>query len=294
MDLITIRPLTTIHEAAAFQELERLIWNNDDVDAVPIHVLITVVRNGGLLLGAFAPDGPTETGGMVGAAFGWLGVGVDPATPEAGMQLKFCSHMVGVAPTHQNKRVGLRLKLAQREHVLAQGLTNWITWTYDPLFSRNGMLNLHRLGATCRTYIRNIYGELNDDLNRGVPSDRCQVDWRLTSPHVLHRLNEQPNAPTWDVTTMEVLPASTDARGLRVPGDPTLGLDGRPLAVPVPDDISLIRRTDRELGMAWRYYMREVLETAFAAGYTLVDCVRPTAPDGRDLGWRYILVREYM
>lgn len=294
MDLITIRPLHDVSEAQNFQALERLVWKNDDVDTVPIHVLITAVKNGGLLLGAYAPDGPAVSGGMVGAAFGWLGVGVDPATPDAGPQLKFCSHIAGVVPAWQSKRIGMRLKLAQREHVLAQGLTDWMTWTYDPLYRPNGAFNLHRLGATCSTYMRNIYGELNDELNRGVPSDRCQVDWRLSSSHVCHRLDEQPNAPTWDVHTLDLLPVSVAANGLPAPVDVPLTLDGRPLAVPLPDDIGLIRRSDRELSLAWRFYMREVLEESFAAGYTLVDCVRLADPDGTDHGWRYILVREYL
>lgn len=294
MDLITIRPLLAVSEAEQFQELERLVWNTDDLDTVPIHVVITVIKNGGLLLGAYAADGPAASGGMVGAAFGWLGVGVDPAAPDPTPKLKFCSHMVGVAPAWQNKHVGLRLKLAQREWVLAQGRTDWMTWTYDPLFRRNGVFNLHRLGATCSTYIRNVYGELNDDLNRGVPSDRCQVDWRLSSPHVLHDLERTRNGPTWDAGALQILPVTINAAGFPVPGDAILAGDGRPLAVPVPDDISLIRRSDRELSLAWRHFMRDVLETAFAGGYTLVDCIRLIAADGTDQGWRYILVREYL
>ncbi len=64
--------------------------------------------------------------------------------------------------------------------------------------------------------------------------------------------------------------------------------DGRPLAVPIPGDIVAIRRSDFELSLAWRIYLRTVLEEAFEAGYTMVDCVHlPTH------GWRYILVREY-
>jgi len=295
---ITIRPITEVAHCEYYQELERRVWGTDETDVVPIHVLVTVQKNGGLVLGAYAPDGPAEMGGLVGATFGWLGVGVDPARREAGQLLKFCSHMAGVLPAWQGKRIGLRLKLAQREHVLAQGLTDWITWTYDPLYLANAVFNIHRLGATCATYMRDIYGELKDDLNRGVPSDRCQVDWRLRSPHVLHDIEPRRHEHAWDATALMVLPThSAGASGMLAPRPeagtlwvrPVATLDGRPLAVPIPADIAHIRRTDRELSMAWRLYVREVLETAFAAGYMMVDCVHLG-----DHGWRYILVREYL
>ncbi|NJN84274.1 MAG: hypothetical protein HC802_19660, partial [Caldilineaceae bacterium] len=160
---------------------------------------ITVATNANFNAGVNQTHLVNGTGGMVGAAFWWLGVGVErvdqAASPNPLLKLKACSHMLGVLPEWQGQRVGLRLKLAQREAVLRQGLTDWVTWTYDPLYRPNGVFNIHRLGATCNTYARNVYGELQDDLNRGVPSDRCQVDWRLNSPHVLHDIDARRHDP---------------------------------------------------------------------------------------------------
>jgi predicted GNAT superfamily acetyltransferase len=288
-DPITIRPLNDVEECLNFQVAAHLIWGSDATEDVPVHVLITVAKNGGMLLGAYADDGPQSTGGMVGLILGWLGIGIDPATPEAAPKLKFCSHMAGVLPAWRGKHVGLRLKLAQREQVLAQGITDWVTWTFDPLYRANGVFNIHRLGATSTTYLRNHYGELTDGLNRGVPSDRCQVDWRLNSPHVLRRVEGQPNHSSWEPDLLEILPSRVNAAGCATPGAATFDADGRPLAVPIPDDIAAIRRSDRELSLAWRYYLRALFEEAFGAGYTLVDCVH--LPDH---GWHYILVREYI
>jgi predicted GNAT superfamily acetyltransferase len=62
--------------------------------------------------------------------------------------------------------------------------------------------------------------------------------------------------------------------------------DGTPLALPLPDDIYVIRNADHVLSMAWRLWMREALLAAFAAGYQLTDCLR--AEDGV---WRYLLLR---
>jgi predicted GNAT superfamily acetyltransferase len=141
--------------------------------------------------------------------------------------------------------------------------------------------------------MRNIYGEMTDELNRGAPSDRCQVDWRLNSPHVLQRLQADASAPsphiTWQPELLEILPSETNAAAFTTPGEPTFVGDGRPLAVPIPSDITTIRRNDRALGLAWRFYLRTLLEAAFDAGYTMVDCVYLPAH-----GWHYILVREYL
>lgn len=292
-DSITIRHLKDFSECENFQNIERAVWGSEDADVVPTHVLVTLAKNGGLVLGAFAEDGPESTGGIVGIALGWLGVGVDPATPDAPPELKFCSHMAGVHPAWQGKHVGLRLKLAQRNFVLAQGMTDWVTWTYDPLFRANGVFNIHRLGATCKTYMQNIYGVMTDELNRGAPSDRCQVDWRIKSPHVVQRVQAAPGEPaphaTWEADILEILPSQINAAGFDTPGEPTFVGDGRPLAIPIPSDITAIRRNDQELALAWRYYLRSVLEEAFSEGYTMVDCIH--LPNH---SWRYILVREYL
>ena len=78
---IDLRAVTTIEEIEHFQQLERLIWQSPAEDVVPVHVAITVIRNGGGLIAAFADDGPAETGGMVGLTFWFPGLGV-PTTGE--------------------------------------------------------------------------------------------------------------------------------------------------------------------------------------------------------------------
>lgn len=282
---ITIRSIQSIEGCRHSQTVEQMIWANSDEELVPAHVLITVIKNGGGLLGAYADDGPAETGGMVGFALWWLGVGVPRG--EQTQRLKVCSHIVGVLPGWQGRRVGLQLKLAQRDAVLAQGLTDWITWTYDPLYRANGVFNLHRLGATCNTYFRNVYGEMQDVLNRGMPSDRCQVDWRLNDPHVPQTVDDRPSPRTWNPDRMHVLPFTRRADGFQAPLETTPPLDDAPLAVPIPDDIAAIRAADSSLSLAWRFYLREIFEEAFAAGYTMVDC---TSLDGR--GWFYVLTAK--
>ena len=108
MAAIAIRPVMDIAGCGHFQQLEQMIWASPDIEVVPSHILMTVIKNGGTLLGAYADDGPAATGGMVGAAFWWLGVGTPPGESEP--RIKICSHIVGVLPAWQGRRVGLRLK----------------------------------------------------------------------------------------------------------------------------------------------------------------------------------------
>lgn len=290
---IVIRPLTTLDECKHFQEVERLIWGSDDESLVPLHVLVTVGRNGGIVLGAFADDGPAELGGMVGIVLGWHGVGIPPGALHP--RLKLCSHMAGVLPPWQRQRVGIELKLEQRKAQLAQGLTDWMTWTYDPLLRTNAAFNIHRLGASCCTYLRNIYGEMTDALNAGSgPSDRCQVDWWLNSERVASRIahNENVHSPQGRQSVqhlpgdLQVLPTAVDGE-FRRPLGGDLRLDGGPLAVPLPDDIAAIRRQQPALALEWRFFVRAALEQAFAAGYTIVDCVHVAQRD-----WCYILTAQ--
>lgn len=275
--------LKTYEACYHFQELTNRIWGGGSDDAIPIHVLVTIGKNGGGLLAAYADDGPADLDGMVGMALWWIGT-------DSHNRFKICSHMAGVLPAWQGKGVGALIKFKQRELVLAQGITDWITWTYDPLYRTNGVFNIHRLGATCNTYYRNVYGELNDDLNRGAPSDRCQVDWWLTSERV-----EQAATTKWarhvalaDYAQLQILPSSLTEQNFRQPHAASIPVAGAPVAVPVPDDIGAIRRHDPELGKTWRLYLRETFETLFSAGYCMVDCLELPGQ-----GWHYILTSSH-
>lgn len=264
-----------------FNTLISRIWGSGVEDELPLPVLVTIAKNDGGVLAAYSDDGPPELNGMIGMALWWLGSQKQQGTDSP--QLKVCSHMAGVLGRWQGQGIGRQIKLKQRELVLQQGVTDWVTWTYDPLYRRNGVFNIHRLGAVCNTYARNIYGELNDDLNRGTPSDRCEVDWWLRSERVERAARGEPPNPQTLPNDLQVLPSVIADDGFCRPMETTQDFSSASLAVPLPADISAIRHADPVLGHDWRMYIREILENAFAAGYVMVDCV---ALEER---WHYIL-----
>ena len=256
---VDIRPIQTHQEYRAVEDLQRAVWNLDDAEIVPDHLLLTAAKNGGLLLGAFQGER------LLGFVFGFPGV-------TAAGQLKHCSHMAGVAPEYQDGGLGYRLKLAQRQHVLAQGI-ELITWTYDPLESRNAYLNLHKLGATSRTYLRDLYGSMRDSLNAGMPSDRLEVAWHLNSSPVVRRLQgggtrslkQRRAAGAVVLVGPEPGAESTDP-------EPALRR-GAPVLFPVPPDIQALKALNLPEALAWRQYLRDLFEGAFGAGYEARDLV---------------------
>lgn len=264
---ISIRPLQSIDEFHACETLQYRVWAmSDDLEVVPLHLMLPVQRNGGLLLGAF--DG----GDLVGFLFGF------PAYDTEGRP-KHCSHMMGVDSRYQGTGIGYRLKLAQREFVLDQGL-DLVTWTYDPLESRNAYLNIHKLGAVCRTYLRDYYGSLADGLNAGMPSDRFQVEWWIESEQLGRRLSGQISEWTSD-SVLQVIATGHTSGGFLTPGLLTLDADPPVLQVEIPANYQAIRAAEPALALEWRLTLRQVFEACFAAGYTVVDFVSHQAKSDR-------------
>jgi len=269
-----IRPLKTIEDCHAAEDLQRRAWGVDDIDIAPAHLLLTAGKNGGVVLGAYttAEDGEQ----LIGFVFGFLGTREGHYSPEAPAQvkLKHCSHMMGVEPEWQSRGVGYALKLAQREAARAQAL-RLITWTYDPLESRNANLNISKLGAVCNTYFVNVYGELRDDLNRGLASDRFQVDWWIASKRVETRLTSNRPGLTRDLYekagTPLINPATFDPRGLPVPAEAVQPAIGARALIEFPAVFQDVRRLDPGLARAWREHTREIFRAAFASGFSVTD-----------------------
>lgn len=263
-----IRILETPQEMEAVVALQRLVWPGDDIEIVPVHMLRAAVHNGGLVIGAYSQEV------LVGFVFGFPGF----ETTSQGVRLVHASHMAGVHPEFRDSGLGFRLKRAQWQLVRRQGVER-ITWTYDPLQSRNANLNITKLGAVCNTYIPDYYGPMGDRLNLGVPSDRFQVDWWVHSHRVKRKLSKKP-PPKLDLAHYLAADAPfinhtrlNDA-GLVVPlpaGPPPAGAPL--LLLEIPADIQAIKAIDLPLAIAWSAHLRSLLGDLFSRGYLVTDFV---------------------
>ncbi len=285
---ITIAPLQTMEQYQTCEWLQQTIWRSDPVEVIPAHLLITAQRHGGLVLGAF--DG---TGEMIGCLFGFAGR-VAPDNPAAvgGPLWQHCSHFMGIVPEWRGRGVGYRLKLAQREWAL-KGI-QLATWTYDPLETANGVLNLGKLGAVCRCYLRNLYGEIADELNSGLPSDRFEVAWWVGGAWVREWVERGWQRPRLDGLLRDgaviLNPGRPRADGWLEPGE-TRKPEGERLLVETPARMQALKAADMGLALAWRLSVRAACETAFAAGYTACDVVRAEV-DGLPRVY-YLLKRDF-
>ena len=264
---ITIRPLKAWQEYLVAEELQRTVWQMPDWrDSVPANLLITAHKNGGILLGAFDPSHR-----LIGFAFSFLGTTNDhqPTT------LKQCSHMLAVLPEYQGQKIGERLKFAQRQATLAQGVT-LMTWTYDPLLALNAMLNLVRLGAIARHYIVSAYGDMTDGLNAGLPSDRFEVEWWLNAPRVQSCVDAPPSRNEWDAViksgAQKIFDVNFDANDLpRI--ERVNEAEGDTLLLEIPANLSELKSTDAALACDWRMRTRAAFLKLFDAGYSATDFV---------------------
>jgi len=262
-----IKILDSPEDMTRVEDLQRAVWHGSETDVVPAHMLITAAHNGGLVIGAFDDDR------LIGFVFGFPGLEFTPDGPRP----KHCSHMMGVHPGYRDSGVGFALKRAQWQMVRHQGLDH-ITWTYDPLLSRNAHLNLTKLGAVCNTYRRSEYGEMRDGLNAGLDSDRFQVDWWINTRRVERRLGKRARRPLKldHFSQADLHPLYTPqptSRGWSRPPDRISPPEGKLALAEIPSDFETLKVVDFSLARDWRLFTRGVFETAFAAGYIATDFV---------------------
>jgi len=239
-----IAPVTKLAEFESCVEVQLAVWGYSDSDVVPKRVFIVAQRIGGQVLGAFA---------------GEMLVGFAMALPGYRDGKPYLhSHMLAVLPEYRNAGLGRRLKLAQRDDALARGF-DLMEWTFDPLEIKNAHLNIARLGAIARRYLRNIYGPSTSPLQGGLPTDRLIVEWWLRSARVRRALGEE-------VLDIETAPASEEVAE----------------RIDVPCVIHDWKRDPerRTLAESLQTRNRLILESAFARGLAVTGYERRDNGDG--------------
>ena len=224
---VTVRDLATDQMASAAQLLES-IW---DTPPVPVPMMVALSHAGASVAGAFKGDH------LVGAGVGYF------AQP-LGQVLH--SHVAGVSKRHLGRGIGRALKFYQRAWCLERGLTR-MTWTFDPLVSRNAAFNIAGLGVDIADYLVDFYGEMTDGVNAGQGSDRLFASWALDREAV-----SQPSPAT---TASALLTATEDGHPqLHVP-DPT----AQQLSIAVPPSVEALRRSNPAVAAQWRGAVRGAL-----------------------------------
>lgn len=270
--VIDIREITEISELRAVEDLQKEVWGCNDREILPSLTLIPLLEIGGVLLGAFAG---VE---MVGFVLGLPGF-------EHGRPILH-SDMLAVKAEYRSHGLGYQLKLRQRQRALAEGIDR-ITWTFDPLQSRNAYLNFAKLGVKADRYKINYYGETSSFLH-ATGTDRLWVTWELNTDRVRQRLEHGPNqqvtlrgaVPTLVRVGEDNAPVCMEYTGAKSP------------VIEIPFGIDSLVETDPALARRWRESTRLAFSNAIDAGLVVEEFFR-VEREGRSVGI-YLLNREFL
>jgi predicted GNAT superfamily acetyltransferase len=270
MPTAQIRPLAGDSEYRECERIQKSVWG---AHAVSSELLSVTQKYGGAVLGAVI------RGKIVGFLYAFLA--------RRHGRLVHWSHMMAVEPEYRDQGLGFRMKLAHRELALKQRLSS-ICWTFDPLQSRNATLNIARLGGRTDEYILDCYGQFPSLIEKGLPSDRFAVEWRIASAAVERRLLKGASGrggfPV--LPRLNSLPRVNEAhRGL---GDflenrrITLNLRDPRLLVEIPSNTAAMRKEALSLAKRWRMETRKIFTRYLSEGCFVEEFIPPgTETDGR-------------
>lgn len=257
---VVIRDLESFADLQQAEAVEQEVWKLDDRDVTPLTLMIATKAAGSVWLGAF--DGPK----LAGFAFGFLGM-------EHG-NLILHSHMLAVREPYRDLDLGRKLKLAQRDRALAMRVQE-MTWTFDPLQSRNAHLNFGKLGVVSETYKVDFYGPETSSVLHQNGTDRLWVRWPLASRRVRDRLQGKDyRAEVMDAFSrlQPLVQFNGDGKPLR--NDLATALARQRIAIQIPSDIGAIERKDPALAREWREATRWAFSEALRAGFFVAEFCR--------------------
>ena len=266
---VTIRDLESIDDLRQLKEVEKDVWGMTDDDTLPLTLAIASKAAGNIFIGAFEKNQRQDNHHnekMVGFAFGFIGREHEKITIH--------SHMLGVLDGYRHLDLGSRLKQAQRERALAMGVQD-MTWTYDPLQSRNAHFNFSKLGVVSDTYKVDFYGPETSSILHRNGTDRLWVRWVLNSRRVRDRLTGQnTRVETLDAMRLLAPLVRFDPSGKPGRADLAESLARQRISIEVPGDILEIERTDMGLAQEWRGATRWAFREALKAGFVVAEFCR--------------------
>ena len=274
MTTIEIRPLKTMDELRPLVELQKIYWGDDLESVIPAHMLFSLANHGGHVLAAF--DGAQAVGVLV----GFLSTNQkDPNRPAmANLQL-FSKRMV-VLPEYRGQGIGYRLKLAQREIAIKQGV-RLVVWTFDPLLALNAHLNIRKLGGVCHAFYENYYGTSNEGgLTSFGMSDRLMVDWWVTNRRVEERINGTRTDLTLshylDAHTPILNPSNLSSDGILLPAASITTTEGALALLEIPTRYPALEASNPQLAQTWRLHVRQTFRQIIARGFIVTDFLTET------------------
>jgi predicted GNAT superfamily acetyltransferase len=257
---ILIRDLHSFEDLSRLKAVEKEVWGLADEDVLPLTMVIACQAAGSIFVGAFDQDK------LVGFAFGIFG-------QEQG-RTTIHSHLLAVLEPYRRHNLGFRLKQAQRDRALALGVRE-MTWTYDPLQSRNAHFNFAKLGIVADTYKLDFYGPQTSSMLHQNGTDRLWARWLLASRRVRDRLaGKDARAETLDALRHLAPLVRFNGDGRPARAELAESLARQRVSIEIPGDILEVERTDMGLAREWRAATRWAFTGALKAGFFVAEYCR--------------------
>lgn len=262
MPTVSIRLLRDPSDFPQCERIQKEVWGTVSLSAEALRV---VGDFGGMVLGCF------QGGRLLGF--------ISALLARRPGELIHWSFQMAVRKRHRDRGLGFRMKLAHRRLALKNGIRS-ICWSYDPLQSRNAALNIRRLRALPEEYAEDFYGHFPSLIERGVPSDRFLVRWKIASPVVERHLRKGTSGGSESLFASSQVANVTEqlTNGFLTNRKVRLGLEGRRLLVEIPCDTDRMRQKDLPLALDWRMATRKLFGHYLRRGYRVTDFLQQGSP----------------
>jgi predicted GNAT superfamily acetyltransferase len=152
---------------------------------------------------------------------------------------------------------------------------NEMTWTFDPLQSKNAHLNFAKLGVVSEKYKVDFYGPQTSSILHRNGTDRLWVTWPLTSRRVQNRLGgKDSRAEILDALSTLTPLIRFNGNGKPVPTDMAAALSRQRIAIEIPSDIGSLERKDPALAREWRLQTRWAFTEALKSEFLVAEFCR--------------------
>lgn len=269
---VQIRRARTLSDYHACIAIQKEVWRfADPEDYASVALMLVADRHGGSIL--VAEDSENRIQG-----FAYALLCRNPAG-----EVCWWSHMTAVSRAFQGGGVGFALKLAQRNEALRDGISE-ISWTFDPLRATNAYFNIRKLGGLADSYEPNLYGTSTSPLHHGLPTDRLEIRWHLTSERVVNRVQGTDSLILRDFDgIVRVFEANAVT-----PAAPNLGHTESPLLLEIPVVYPPREGGKTAIASQWQDNVRTAFTHYFGQGYAVTDFILIDQPGPQAL---YVLER---
>ena len=257
---VAIAPFRNPADYKACEDIQQEAFCQRDIDVIPVSMLVTADRTGGILLGAYS-----GLGDMVGFTFSIFGT-------RGGNPIQHCC-LLAVRAAYKNFDIGFKLQIALRKESLKRKIT-CVTCVFDPMQPLHSYFFLGKLKFLANAYEENLYGEASGQFDRGLPTDRMTTVWYLESDEVTKRLDAGP--PHHDFRKeLKYVPVinqlQESAPGLFASSPIKMDCEAETFLFEVPCNLQEIKNRDLGVAVEWQRNLRQVFGCYFKKGYAAVD-----------------------